>query len=109
MAALIEGSQGCCAVHDAAQRGGVVARALGFGKQQQPAELRRNHMRVGDAVLLDVGQGLLRLPSVHQYHRVTEMERGSGESQDGGVVERRPAEVNIVGAGLQAVGGDQVG
>ena len=78
------------------QRRQVVAGAGGVGQCQQPMELGRHHVRVGDAVALDEPQALLRVPLVHQHHGVAQLHGGSREAHDGRVVERRAAEVHVV-------------
>ena len=74
-------------------------------------------MALGDLVGFDQAQHFLGIPLLAEDHRVAHVERGRTEHQDGGVVEGRAADVNIVVLGLQAEhtqqsggqGDDQVG
>ena len=65
-------------------------------------ELGGHHVAVGDLVLVDQTQHLLRQPLVHQDHGVAQVQCRGAEDQHGGVVEGGAADVDVVVLGLQA-------
>lgn len=70
-------------------------------------ELGGHHMGVGAAVRLDQGQHVLRRPLVHQDEAVADVQRGAGELQDGGVVERGADQMDVVVERCDAEDGEE--
>src|SRR5690606_4861156 len=74
----------------------VVAVPDVLGQGEQALEVRRDHVGVGDAVLLDEPQGLFGVPLVHVDDGVAHVQGGAAELGDGRVVVRRRDQVGLV-------------
>src|SRR6478752_5518653 len=84
-----------CRMDRVRHRRDVVLRAHVVRQLQHAVELRRHHVRVGAAVLLDQRERLLRVPLVHVDDGVPGLERVPRERGDRGVVVRRRREVHV--------------
>ncbi|MCY1301422.1 hypothetical protein D9M70_510330 [compost metagenome] len=77
---------GCRRVHGALVAGQVVALAL-FGRQlEQAHEHGRHPLAMGDAVALDVRQGLALVELLHEYHGGAEVMHAQREAKGRGMV-----------------------
>ena len=69
-----------------------------FGELEHADEVRRHELGVGDAVHLDLGQRVRRVEPLHAHDRAPQTLHGRGPPERGGVVQRRRAQVDGLGA-----------
>ncbi|MNE45533.1 hypothetical protein D3C80_1398190 [compost metagenome] len=81
-------------MHGALVAGQVVALALFRRQLEQAHEHGRHPLAVGDAVALDVRQGLALVELLHEHHGGAEVMQVQREAHGRGVVQRRGGQVD---------------
>ncbi len=71
-----------------------------LGECEESVELGGDHVGVGHPVPLDELEHALGGPLVHQYHGVAHVDGSTGEPEHGGVIQRRPHDMDVVVAGV---------
>ena len=87
----------CRRVHDEAQAGDVVGRALLVGHLEDADEMRGHQERPGGAVHVDQTQPLARVPRRQEHGGGADVERGRCPAAVGRVVRRARHHIDVVG------------